>query len=683
MTAAFTLQSIESRLKARAKGAIAAFFPVLFLFGLNAWICWRLFHTEYLDQMQSIEGAFLSLATYIERHWPRYDWFPEWYAGMPFVRTYQPVLHYTVALVSKALGLSPASAYHLIIATTYSLGAVTFYYLARALGGSRTMAFMAALMFSLFSPSTLLVRAIRVDAGGYLNARRLQALVFYGEGPNVTGLMLAMLALALLHRALEKRTPASLLLASVATAVVPALNWTSTVALLFGLAAYVAAGERREIQANLPRLFLFGAATTAFAFPFALPSTIRSTFLDAITLDDIPTPGPARWIAFALLILAVTLVRAMLIRRRAPFGARFAALYFVIAAWIVLTASWAGIRLTPKPARFHLAMEIPMILTIAFAMEKICRSRPRARRGALLLLAVLCLAQAVHYRKYARGLIRKADIATKVEYQEAEWLERNMNGARVFLSGSLSFWANVFTDTPQLTGCCVPSLTGAQPLIANYVVSAGYRNDAESADYALLWLKAYAVQAIAMGGPKSREYYKEFSYPDRFRGRLPLAWSSGDDYIYLVPERVPGLARAIHSRDEVRRAPQNGIDDGELRPFVRALDDPALPRASFEWTGANHATIGAVLDPDDVLSVAVSYDPGWKATANGRSIPVRPDGLGLIVLEPQCTGACQVCLSWSPGLEPRIAIALALLTLIAMTIWCVIARFGPRPARSA
>ena len=117
---------------------------------------------------------------------------------------------------------------------------------------------------------------------------------------------------------------------------------------------------------------------------------------------------------------------------------------------------------------------------------------------------------------------------------------------------------------------------------------------------------------------------------------------------------------------------------------MRALDDPtALPRASFEWTGANHAMIGAVLDPDDVLSVAVSYDPGWKATANGRSIPVRPDGLGLIVLEPQCAGACQVRLSWSPGLEPRIAIALALLTLIAMTIWCVIARFGPRPARSA
>lgn len=133
--------------------------------------------------MQSIEGSFIALAKYIEGHWPRYDWFPVWYAGMPFARTYPPGLHYTVALTAKALGLSPASGYHLITAIAYSLGAVTFYYLARVLGGGRAMAFFAALVFSVFSPSTLLIPAIRVDTGGLLNARRLQALVVYGEGP--------------------------------------------------------------------------------------------------------------------------------------------------------------------------------------------------------------------------------------------------------------------------------------------------------------------------------------------------------------------------------------------------------------------------------------------------------------------------------------------------------------------
>jgi hypothetical protein len=667
-------------LQSRARAAIAALFPPLFLFAVNAWICWRLLHTEYLDQMQSIEGSFLALATYIENHWPLYDWFPVWYGGMPFGRTYPPGLHYTVAIAARGFGISPASAYHLITALTYSLGAVTFYYLARALGGDRTMAFLAGMVFSVFSPSTLLLPAVRADAGGFLNARRLQALVVYGEGPNVTGLMLVMLALALLHRALRKRTPASYLLASLALAAVPIVNWTATIALVLGLTAYVVAGEGRAILANLPRLVLIGAVTAAMAFPFELPSTIRSTFLNAVSMEAGQSGGSgSHRIAFLLLVVALVLIRALLIRLRLPFGPRFAVLYFIVTGWVVLGAMWMNVRLIPLPERFHIAMEIPMVLTAAFAAAAVFRMwSPRVRVPVVVLLSILCLFQAIHYRKYARSIIRKTDIARKLEYQEAEWLGWNIHGGPVLLPGSTAFWANAFNEEPQVTGCCLQSLISNQPLISSYPIFAGYENDAESAGYSLLWLKAEAAQAIAIGGPNSRDAYSEFKYPYRFKDRLPVVWSDGDDSIYRIPERAPGLARVVHSADIVRHPPVSGVDVTELRPFVAALDDPALPVASFAWVDSNTARVNGILAPGQAISVAIAWDPGWSATANGQSIPVRADGLSFIVLEPNCSGACDVRLHWSPGAEPGFMIAIALLTLTAMAIWCFRDRFKAR-----
>lgn len=487
--------------------------------------------------------------------------------------------------------------------------------------------------------------------------------------------MLAMLALALLHLAMRKRTPGSYLAASVALAAVPIVNWTATIALLLGLAAYLLTGEWRETLEKLRPLLLVGAVTAAIAFPFELPSTIYRTFFDAVVIDPAPIQGlAARRAAVLLLLVSALLVRAVLIRLRVPFGARFAALYFILVAWVVLGAMWLGIRLTPFPERFHIAMEIPMILTAAFAAAAMCRKFPRARYSLAVVLTILCLAQAVHYRKYARSIIRKADIARTVEYQEAQWLDRNMKGGRVMLQGSIAFWANAFTETPQVTGCCLQSLGSTEPLMAGYILAAGYGDDSESADYSLLWLKAHAAEAIGIGGARSREAYKASNFPYRFQGRLPLLWRSGDDFIYRVPERAPGLARVVRSAEIVRHLPASGIDVAEMRTFVNALDDASLPVASFAWLDTNTARVTGTLAAGQALSIAVAWDPGWSATANGQSVPVRADGLSFIALEPNCAGACDVRLRWSPGAEPDIMIAIALLTLLAMTIWCVRAR---------
>ncbi len=493
--------------------------------------------------------------------------------------------------------------------------------------------------------------------------------------------MLAMFALAMVHRAVLRKDAmfsADTCLAALAVAAVPATNWPATLALLMSLGCYALALSKKDLG-DIARLVVIGVGAIGFAAPFAPPSTVLSTFAQANVMGDGPTPGSGRWISFALMILALIALRALLAWRQTPFALRFPLLWFLLTGWIVMTATLTGIRMIPQPVRFHLAMEIPFALAIASCALWIARrwrvlNRPAIKLPAIALLTVLCSLQAYNYRRYARTLIRPLEIENAAEYQMAQWCEANMGGQRIFTAGTFGFWLNDFTSTPQMSGFFDQSISNFENRVASYIVPAGYHSDRESADYSLLWLKAWAAAAIQIGGPKTADVYHDFLFPDRFRSLLAIVWSHGDDYVYRVPERTEGLARVVRRRDLIRNAPANGIDVAELRPFVAALEDPALPPAHFEWRGTNNAAVTGSFAPDQVISVAVNFDPGWTATMNGRPVRLYPDGMGMIVLEPNCSGNCAVQMHWSPGREPAALIITFLLTVAGCATWCILTR---------
>src|SRR6202012_5929477 len=131
------------------------------------------------------------------------------------------------------------------------------------------------------------------------------------------------------------------------------------------LLCYVMALAAKDIPGSIGRLLIIGVGAFGFASPFAPPSTILGTFAQANVMDDAPTPGPGRWIAFALLALALVLLRIVLAARKAPFSLRFPLVWFLFTAWLVVTATATGIRMIPFPMRFHLAMEIPFTIVVA------------------------------------------------------------------------------------------------------------------------------------------------------------------------------------------------------------------------------------------------------------------------------------------------------------------------------
>src|SRR5262249_49089100 len=212
--------------------------------------------------------------------------------------------------------------------------------------------------------------------------------------PNLTGLMLGMFALAMMHRALRRRTPSSAAVAAIFLAAVPATNWPSTVALLIAVLCYLTALSLSELRTYLPRIVLIGMMAAAFALPFALPSTILATYGNANIIVDLPTHGPRRWLYEALLLACcLILARTLLSKFRTPFLLRCAVLWQSVLGWVVLSSTLAGVAILPLPLRFHIALEIPLTLASVFLVWQICSRRPAYGFLAASAFALFCFIQ--------------------------------------------------------------------------------------------------------------------------------------------------------------------------------------------------------------------------------------------------------------------------------------------------
>jgi hypothetical protein len=145
--------------------------------------------------------------------------------------------------------------------------------------------------------------------------------------------------------------------------------------------------------------------------------------------------------------------------------------------------------------------------------------------------------------------------------------------------------------------------------------------------------------------------------------------------IYGVPQRPPSLAHVILPADVVPRMPINVEDTEPVQNLSAALENPSLPVADLAWKSEAEAAISATLQPQDLVFVQISYHPGWRATVNGAPRPIRRDGLGFLIIEPECSGPCPIRLLYDGGTEMRVAewvrgiTALVLLIACAWPLW--------------
>ncbi len=642
------------------------------LFLVNAYVVHELFLTEYTAQMGSIEAAFIAIARYAMDNWRDLTWFPLWYGGIPYQNTYQPLLHLTVAAVAKLSGSSPALAYHAVTATTYCLGPVTLFWLAWKLSGSRAYSFLAALLYSVFSPSALLISAVRHDMGSVFNPRRLQALVQFGEGPHVTSMALLPVAVLCLHNALEKRRPAQYMLAALSLAAVALTNWLGAFALAAAVLAYLLARAPRSDWKAWAIAAAIGVYAYAIASPWIPPSTLGIIRTNAqqtggnygMTLQHLKYAG--------LVLIALVLIECAFARWKPPEVLRFAVVFCFSVATLSLVWEWFGVAIMPEAKRYHLEMEMALSLAAVFALKPLLDQLSGSRRALLvagfLLFTVL---QLKTYHGHAEYYGRPIDIRTTFEYQTAGWFKENMQGRRVYVPGTVSYWLNAFTDTEQYGGGWDQGIINSREPAVAYQVYSGEGTDREG-QVGAAWLRAFGVHAVMTGGPNSRETYKPYRNARKFEGIFTEVWREGDDAIYEIPARSASLAHVVRPEDMVARKPTGGIDIEPLAPYLAALDNPDLPLADFRWRNRHEAAISADLKKGQLLSVQISYHTGWRATVAGQPRRTYGDNLGQLAVEPACEGRCTVDLFYDGGLEMRILRLLSWSALAAGLLLCVL-----------
>ncbi|HVX66776.1 MAG TPA: hypothetical protein VHA11_09255 [Bryobacteraceae bacterium] len=644
------------------------------LFLLNLWFVKELLTAEFLEHMFSIEGAYIALARYIAANWHDLLWFPLWYGGIPFQNTYLPLLHLTVAAVSKLLGLAPGLAYHATTAVLYSLGPVTLFLLAKELSKSRAYSFAAALLYSLTSPSLALIPVVRYDAGSVWHARRLQALVQYGEGPHIAALTLLPLALLLVALAVRKRRPVWWVLAGLAMAAVALTNYIGA----FALAAALPAWLLSTPEGTRPRPWLAVAATGAYAYAIACcwipPSTLANVpRMEMLLMGAVAAPH-VRLLWAAGAALAMLSLAFALRRMKAPPAFSFSVLFLIPMAAVTLAAQWFQVSLLPQAPRCHLEMEMAIVLAAAFGAKLVLDRLPaRAQIAIACLLLAAAVFPTIKYRRYARRLDRRIDIQRTIEYREARWFAEHVPG-RVMAPGSVGFFLNAFTDVPQFSGGFEQGTINVMVPYFRYQILSGQNAGEREGEVAVVALKAFGVDAVGVSGPRSQEPFKPFRNPNKFAGLLAEAWRDGDDVIYRVPRRSASLAHVIRPGDLPSREPIHGLDIDPLLRYVAALDDPALPPADLRWHNRHAAAITAAFERGQILSVQISYHPEWSATVNGAPRRVFRDHLGQLAVEPACAGPCTVELSYDGGSEMRMARAVSWMSLLGGLVWIVIAR---------
>lgn len=589
-------------------------------------------------------------------------WWPFWNAGIPFENTYLPLLHVIVALFSFLTGCSIPRSFHAVAGTFYCLQPVTLFLLAAILSCRPGYSFIGSLLYSLTSPASLIFSSVRSDVGGAWNGWRLRALGYYGEGPHMTALALLPLAVLFLHLALERRKFGYYLLSGAMMAAVVLSNAFGTVDLLIFTVCLLATLHFDRVIRSLLATAAIGATTYLIISPTLTPSLLKTIQIGSRTVGGDFTFTQRTAAGFVAVAAGFVFLWWVTRRLKAPDPLRLFVLFaFVMSAIPVLAVS-RNIYLFPQPMRYTVEMEMALCMAAALAAPVVLDRAPRAVKTALLaVLLILAACQTIHYVRFARQLIVPVDITTTIPYKMAMFLKSKFHTERIFVTGTSSYLFNYFTDLPQLHGGHDPSDPNWAHKVAVFTVYSGMNAGARDAEISILWLKAYGVHAVTVPGPTSIEYFHVFANPHKFDGVLPVLWNYEDTKIYAVPSRSSSLAHVVPASAIVRDRPVNGLDVGELSTYVAALENPSFPSADLRWHNLHSLSVETALQPGQVISIQETYTNGWRARVNGKSTPVFHDELGLMVLRPDCTGACRVEVDYDGGVERRGCVTASLL----------------------
>ncbi len=632
------------------------------LIWLNAYLCREVFLSDHFGAMNSMHGFWMALSRLAGSAWLHPTWWRYAYGGMPYEYTYAPLVPSLIAGVSKVTGWPVSRAFGTVAGFVFCFGPVAMFLMAREVTRRAGWSFIAAVAYNLLTPSMLLAPDEDFAIRHVRDARRMLLTFGWDDVPHELALAFVCLSVLFLIRGLRNGKAGSFVWAAIAIAFAllsNAFGATETlIVLLCFLAVWQSADWRKGGAVALTPL----AAYLAIC-PFLPPSLIA-----VIGKNSNAFAAPLTWTSWAALAgVACGAAALWFVSRRLPRATRF----FLLLAWIfavIPVLDQRKLRFLPQPERYKVDMDVWIILLGVFVAAEIAQRLPnRIRIAAGLVLLWPAVLQVRFDRHYLKSFVSPIDVHQTIEYQTAEWLHVNLPDARVFAPGSIGQWMNVFTDQQQLGGGSFPTIPTVPiqlPIIGLTYLDTG----AEISDWAKLWLTAFGVDAIVVPGRASPEYWKPFHAPEPYGEALPLLWRESDTSIYQVPRRNKALAHVVSEDAIVKDAPKDFFDLSQVRAYVAAIESAEAGSAEVQWTGENHARLRTRVEPGRVISLQITYHPGWNALADGKRATITADGLGQMVVHAECASDCEVALNYDGGWEGKGLRIVSLITILSAAL---------------
>jgi hypothetical protein len=655
---------------------------LLFLAGIL--LVFPLFRIEYLNNWRSIEATFIADARLYAENWPRHQWQPLWYAGTRVDYVYPPGLRCGVALLAALANLSHARAYHTLIAFIYALGIAAVYLWTRTATGRRGAAWLAALGVALLSPSFLLMPDIRRDSA-FLVPWRLHVLVTYGEGPHISALAFLPIAWLCAWRRFQGGRPVWIALAACSAALTVSFNFYGATALAITFSLLAWACFVRKLDWRVAR---DAAAIAALAYGLSAWWLVPSYLL--ITGRNLRMVAPAgnAWSLPALGgILVLYAGLSFAVRRRREYseyaffiwsGLAFLAIYILGFRWFGFQVAGNSLRLIPEMDVF--AVLCGAAVAARLWSVRLKRGPQTALRTAVLLAVLISFRPAWRYAKHAYAeFTEDRNWRDGLQFRTAEWLHQRYPDSRVFVTGTIRFWYNVWRDGLQMDG-------GSQQGVLNRLFPTAQWRVVHDPDAELTrwWLQAFGVDIVVVPGAGSAEPYLDYANAPMYEMNYPLLRNdnAGNRY-YRVPRRAPGIVRIVDwSRVQGLAPVPDDSEKSALRAYVEAIEAAppggASPgRIASRWAGSDELDIQADLADGEAVLIQQTFDPYWRAYVDGKPQPLRADAAGFLLVHP-APGRHSIRVVFETPLETTAGRIAAVLCVAAAALLMLSSRPGLR-----
>lgn len=317
----------------------------------------------------------------------------------------------------------------------------------------------------------------------------------------------------------------------------------------------------------------------------------------------------------------------------------------------VLGNFYFNFRVTGEPTRLLPELDMIYIMAIVLVLRWMWN-----RPGKVLRWTAVVLVVAAFYT--TKGYIRHAwhmfplwpDYQNRVEYRVTDWLYKNMPDARALPTGSVRFWFDAWHDLAQVGGGSEQGLLNGQVETAQWETNLG-----PNPQPAILWMQCLGADAIYVSDQRSQEIFKDFQFPRKLAGLLPVLFDDQQgNTLYKVPRRYPARARVVDTARLNALQPPRFNDDVEyLQAYSDAIEKgpDAPPTVTRESTDAMR--VRARIGPGQSVVVQESYDPAWHAWAAGQPLTVRKDAMGMIAIDVP-PGDQEIYVAFVTPLENRV-----------------------------